>query len=361
MSGHEQQSDTIIDINEGAAPDSYRWGIIGFGKIALAHALGIKRAGHRLLCFSTSNVAVQSGDARALKCNLGIDGFRFNVSDMISSSGYRDLLKLDVDGFIICAPTQFHREIAIEVARAGKDCLIEKPIAPNGDDANEILNAFKPDGPKVAVAHELPAFPAYAFLHKLLGTMDMSTLQSLEMHRHVSWDALNTDAGIAQGTGFVPDLGIHDVDLILHHFPDAEAEWSHEGGQEIVNEKLQNGEFNLYTDRLNDTQRLTVSVGIDHRYSGFAHHWRLTHMDGTGYWFDGKDVWHENHTGQVPQKMPLDTLSTEEVFALELTLAADYFTGRREDCDFLSHLTAINAVKVFDHLESSLWGDTEKS
>lgn len=336
----------IININENAASDSFRWGIIGFGKIALAHALGIRSAGHRLTCFSTSNALIQTGDARALKCNLGIDGYRFKVDDMFASSDYRDLLRFkNVDGFIICAPTLYHAEIALAVAAAGKHCLIEKPITMDPEKAQEVINVFEQSSGKVAVNQVLAGFPAFDFLLTRLKEMDMQDLASLEMRRNVSWSALEEEKAIAKDTGFVPDLGIHDLNLLLQRFEDLGVEIE---ASEWVHDMPQHCMLRATTQQLTDEQTITLDVGVSRRHSTFAHSWELELQDGSSYWFDGKDVWYEEIADKLPQKVELPLMSTEQVFGRILGIAEQYFTGKAPDCSFLNAQLATQTLRVFE-------------
>ena len=51
-----------------------------------------------------------------------------------------------VEAIIVAAPPQFHAEIAIAAFEAGKHVYLEKPIAPNLDDARRILRAWRKSG-----------------------------------------------------------------------------------------------------------------------------------------------------------------------------------------------------------------------
>jgi len=337
-----------INVNRGARKGAFRWRIIGYGKVAVAHTYGIQCVGHRLTGYSTGNPIIQSGDARGLEFNIGpTRGQLFDVQEMFISSNWRDLLgDLDnVDGYIICAPTKYHTEIALAVAQTGKHCLIEKPIALDAQEGVQILEAFGRSQGKVAVAQVLPAFPGYAYLHELLQKIDLQDLYRIEMHRHLGWDALLEQSEIAKDTGFAQDLGIHDINLLLHRFPDLalEAINSH-----WVNDRAQQVQFKVSTQALVGDQEIIVDVGVSGHSAGFAHSWRLQMRDGTGYCFNGKEVWSDCIPGEPPCRVDITPLSVGQIFGCELEIAKDYFRGKKSDCDFLNATRATATLSALE-------------
>ncbi|WUJ69512.1 Gfo/Idh/MocA family oxidoreductase [Kribbella soli] len=72
---------------------------------------------------------------------------------VVSSHG--ELLeKLDPDAVIVATPDFAHREVAVDVAEAGKHLLIEKPVATNLDDAHAIAEAVHRSGVRCLVGFE---------------------------------------------------------------------------------------------------------------------------------------------------------------------------------------------------------------
>ncbi|UCD97110.1 MAG: Gfo/Idh/MocA family oxidoreductase, partial [Candidatus Bathyarchaeota archaeon] len=53
------------------------------------------------------------------------------------------LQRTDIDAVSIATPDQFHREPAVAAAEAGKQILLEKPMASNIEDATAILRAVE--------------------------------------------------------------------------------------------------------------------------------------------------------------------------------------------------------------------------
>ncbi|MFH0889578.1 MAG: Gfo/Idh/MocA family oxidoreductase [Candidatus Aenigmatarchaeota archaeon] len=75
--------------------------------------------------------------------------FRVNAYE-----NFDDLAKVnEVDAVSIAVPTQFHASAAIPILEKGIDVLLEKPIAANLNDAENIIRAAKKGGAKLMVGH----------------------------------------------------------------------------------------------------------------------------------------------------------------------------------------------------------------
>jgi predicted dehydrogenase len=65
---------------------------------------------------------------------------------------YNDVLKeKDINLVDIATPSDLHAKMAIKAAFAGKHCIVEKPMAINLDDAEEMINIFKKTNRKLCV------------------------------------------------------------------------------------------------------------------------------------------------------------------------------------------------------------------
>jgi hypothetical protein len=88
---------------------------------------------------------------------LGPQGKRYleerNGGAHIVTSGSRSIDLSQVDGVIIATHPRAHRELALECIAAGKAVLIEKPLALNLADCEEILEAASAKGVACEVAH----------------------------------------------------------------------------------------------------------------------------------------------------------------------------------------------------------------
>ena len=81
---------------------------------------------------------------------------------------YTDYKKLicnkDVDIIAVCTPNVFHYEIGMEIAKKGKDCIMEKPIAQDFKQAEKLVKAFKKSKGKLFPVLQVRYNPAVQIL-----------------------------------------------------------------------------------------------------------------------------------------------------------------------------------------------------
>ena len=125
-----------------------------------------------------------------------------------------------VDAIYIATPPSTHKEYALKVASAGKPCCIEKPMALNYTECNEILAAFSIPKIPLFVAYYRRSLPRFI---KIKNWIDTDAIGDV---RHVHWSfskPLNrynlerranwrTDPTIA-GAGYFMDLASHGINL----------------------------------------------------------------------------------------------------------------------------------------------------
>jgi len=116
---------------------------------------------------------------------------------------YEKLLE-ESEAVSIVTPTRYHHEHALQALAADNHVFIEKPIAQNLEQADEII-AINRDKKKIFQVGHIERFnPAIIALDKII----INPL-FIESHRLSSFDVRGTDVAV------VMDLMIHDIDLIL--------------------------------------------------------------------------------------------------------------------------------------------------
>lgn len=114
----------------------------------------------------------------------------------------------DVDAVVMALPPQFHAENAIRAVEAGKDVLVEKPIALTVADAERSVEAARRNGRVFMVGHVLRFHPAFEQLKQLIDAGELGEVKYIHSHRlglgkfHTENDALW-------------DLAPHDLSMIL--------------------------------------------------------------------------------------------------------------------------------------------------
>jgi predicted dehydrogenase len=116
---------------------------------------------------------------------------------------YWPLLNL-VDAAVLAVPTVHHHALAVEFLSRGIPVLIEKPIAINLDQADELVALARRTGAVLQVGHIERFNPAF---------------EQLQQHplqpKFVECERLGMFSGRSTDIGAVLDLMIHDLDLLL--------------------------------------------------------------------------------------------------------------------------------------------------
>ncbi len=123
----------------------------------------------------------------------------FNNSNLLIDSS---------DAIAIITPTKFHYEIAMRCIEKNKHVFIEKPIAHNVAEAEELVKFSKEKKIIGQVGHVERFNPAYDSVKKIIGNP-----MFIESHRLSEFNPRGTDVSV------VLDLMIHDIDIILSLIP----------------------------------------------------------------------------------------------------------------------------------------------
>lgn len=168
----------------------------------------------------------------------------------------------EIDAVVMALPPQFHAEYAIQLVNAGKDVLVEKPIALTVAEAKQAVKAARAAKRVYMVGHVLRFHPAFETLKALIDAGELGEVRYIHSHRlglgkfHTENDALW-------------DLAPHDLSMILAITGSAPVEVRGEGAALLdhlsdfahLHMRFANGlRSHLFTSRLNPyrERRLTV-------------------------------------------------------------------------------------------------------
>lgn len=122
----------------------------------------------------------------------------------------------DLEILDVCLPTAFHRDLALKAARDGKHVIMEKPLARNLPDAEEIMAAFGEGGPRLFVGHVVRFFPEYARIKAMLDRGELGRVGVVRTSRRspflLGWNDWYADWRTSGGV--LLDLVIHDFDFL---------------------------------------------------------------------------------------------------------------------------------------------------
>lgn len=118
-------------------------------------------------------------------------------------SEYWPLLNL-VDAVSIAVPTAHHRDVARDFLRRGIPCMVEKPLASNLEQAEELVSLARQSGATLQVGH-IERF------NPVLMDLEQRPLRP----KFIEGQRLTNFSGRSLDIGVVLDLMIHDLDVVL--------------------------------------------------------------------------------------------------------------------------------------------------
>jgi len=167
-----------------------RLAVVGAGRLGGFHAQKIA------LCDRAELVAVADPDANC----------RDRVASECNTRAVADHRRLfgQVDAVVIAAPTRLHHAIGLDFIKRGIHVLVEKPLASDLGEADELVSAARRDRVVLQVGHVERFNPAMT-----AATHHVRDPKYIEATRASGFTFRSTDIGV------VLDLMIHDLDLIL--------------------------------------------------------------------------------------------------------------------------------------------------
>jgi UDP-N-acetylglucosamine 3-dehydrogenase len=178
-------------------------GIVGAGFMGTTHA----RAYSKNPAANISYVCDLS-DERAQSLASEIGGLGTTQFEQIINDS-------DVSLVDVALPTPFHAKFAIDALNAGKHVLVEKPIALNVQEADEMIAASEDAGRFLMVAHVARFAPEYRAIRSVLESGRLGKPQQATTYRISNmpqWAAWFEDPAMTGGA--VLDMQIHDIDLL---------------------------------------------------------------------------------------------------------------------------------------------------
>lgn len=183
-----------------------RWGVVGLGWVASDFvAPGIvKSAGSEL--FACLGSTPEKTRAFADK---------FNVAH-----AHKDLASLandpDIDAVYIALPNAMHHAAVLEIARAGKHILCEKPFAMKTAHAREMVEACRKAGVVLRIAHQIRLDAAVIRAREIVQSGRLGRLTEVSLERASAVGARVSWRQDFEQSGVMYDVGVHLLDLIQY-------------------------------------------------------------------------------------------------------------------------------------------------
>lgn len=136
------------------------------------------------------------------------------ISELYNANYYNDYIEMinkeDIDLASICVPTSLHREVGLNVMNEGINVLIEKPIASNLKEADELINKAEEKDVKLMVGHVERYNPAVQKLKELIDKEELGKPIIVSTRRVGPFVPRVRDVGI------IIDTATHDIDVISY-------------------------------------------------------------------------------------------------------------------------------------------------
>jgi len=141
-----------------------RFGLIGYGLWGRHHANAIAKApGAELAAIACASEATAATARQAFP----------QLPVLI---GYEHLLaRSDIDAVMISVPNHLHADFGVAALTAGKDVLLEKPMATTLEDCDRLIAAARTSGRVLSIGHELRLSAQYGRVKELIDAGDIGT------------------------------------------------------------------------------------------------------------------------------------------------------------------------------------------
>lgn len=188
-----------------------RWGVVGCGDIVR------KRAGRALQAIGGSQLVAahrrDPGKLRKFCDDYLVPKAYSNYDDMLADP--------EIDAVYIATPVSCHLEQTVAAAKAGKHVLVEKPMALNVAECDQMIAACRQAGVRLGVAYYRRCYPVILRLEELLRDGALGT--PLAIHATTAIPLMppgeegywRVDPALSGG-GPLMDIGSHRLNLFAH-------------------------------------------------------------------------------------------------------------------------------------------------
>jgi myo-inositol 2-dehydrogenase / D-chiro-inositol 1-dehydrogenase len=292
-----------------------RFGLIGYGLWGRHHARAIAQAPGAALA------------AIACRTPETAEAARKDWPGVAVELDYRALLdRRDIDAVDIVVPNDLHEPIGVAALEAGKDVLLEKPLAPTLAACDHLIETGRRTGRVLSVGHELRLSEQWRAVKRLIDAGDLGDLRAVmfDLFRfpyRPGSGAWRYDARRI-GSWIMEEL-VHHFDLVLWYF----ARW---GGPLAVSAVgFSRGKDPALAETLTATVRFAGGryAVLTLTLAGFEYHLGCAAIGDAGalraWWSGGMDRTREAQFGltvrrrgaSAPERVPLK--ASGELFELE--------------------------------------------
>lgn len=186
---------------------TYTVAVLGAGQIALSHLKALQ-AMEQLQAVAVADIARERADNVAEQYGLR------------AYTDYKEMIERERPAIaVITLPHALHKEAAVYCADRGCHLLLEKPMAMNETECDEILAAAERADIRLMVGHTQQFLAINRQVRQLLSTTDLGPLIQVQDLRHADYFTKERPAWFLDqklsGGGVVMNLGAHEIDKIV--------------------------------------------------------------------------------------------------------------------------------------------------
>ena len=123
---------------------------------------------------------------------------------------FNDLLSKDFDGLVIATPSSTHYQLAHQALLAGKNVYVEKPLAQNFNEAEELHSIAQENDLVLMVGHLLLYHPAVNKLKTLIESGELGEIN------YINSDRRNFNPNHRRDSNVMWDLAPHDLSMMAY-------------------------------------------------------------------------------------------------------------------------------------------------
>lgn len=181
--------------------------MVGCGQIAEAHLKAVESLDGAQLVWCVDVVAEQ---AKLAAGRYGAPHFGTDYAEALACD--------DVDAVVLCLPHDLHLPFSVQASDAGKHVLVEKPMALNEAEAQEMVAAAERANTQLSVGQSTRYTPSFQEAKRVMQSGRLGRVMNVVHQRLFMVEKVSTDWRRSQeacGGLYLPLFGSHDVDAIL--------------------------------------------------------------------------------------------------------------------------------------------------
>ena len=177
--------------------------VVGVGNMGKAHA----KAYYKIDEFNLVGLVARSPEKRnQLSKELG-NVPQFDDFDKALKETKPDIVSIN-------SYTETHKDFAIKSLNSGAHIFIEKPLAENIKDAEEIISLAKKKNKKILVGYILRHHPTWNKFIKLSHNLGSPLVMRMNLNQQSSGDQWTVHKNLMNSTSPIVDCGVHYVDVM---------------------------------------------------------------------------------------------------------------------------------------------------